>query len=147
MCTYARIPTVTMLMPKTNKPRGNNAGGEGGGVRVIKKWIKMFSANLLRSTHYLNLQPQQPLQLPPPPSSLPNAPISFFYPIFSLLCSLSLPLSVSLTVSPSFEFLWADVSARVLTASSTHNCGKGGGSGAGGKVRGFGLVLGGKEDF
>ena len=36
-------------------------------------------------------------------------------------------LCVSLTVSSSFEFPWADVSARVLTASSTHNWAKGGG--------------------
>lgn len=117
-------------MPKTNKLRDNNAGGEGGEVRVIKKWIKMFSANLFRSAHYLNLQPQQPLQLPPPSLSyltLSHLILLSYFLTIVLSLSRSLSFCVSLTVSSSFEFPWADVSARVLTASSTHNCGKGGG--------------------
>lgn len=68
--------------------------------------------------------------------------------MLSLSSSQSPSPSVSLTVSSSFEFPWADVSARVLTASPTHNWAEGGGlTGAGGKAQGFGLVLGGKEDF
>lgn len=98
----------------------------------------MFPANLSRSAHYLNLQPQQPLLTPPISPRLlspttERSPISFFSPILSLLCSLSPPhsssLCLSLTVSSSFEFPWADVSARVLTASSTHNWAVGGSRG------------------
>ena len=63
----------------------------------------MFPANLFRSTHYLNLQPQQTspasLQLPPSssPSLLPKAHPSHSFILFSHYCALSprLPLSVS----------------------------------------------------
>lgn len=121
----------------------------------------MLPANLSRSAHYLNLQPQQPLLNPssasssaPPTNTLP----SHSSPLFCHYCAPppALPPCVSLTVSSSFEFPWADVSARVLTAFSTHNwvgCGpewevkRKGGCLSCGKAWGFGLVWAGKKDF
>lgn len=120
----------------------------------------MFPANLFRSAHYLNLQPQQPLQhlLSSPSSSssslTPNTLPSHSFILFSHYCAPRSPfLSVSLTISSSFEFPWADVSARVLTGSFTHSRANGGGgcggedSGAGGMVSGFWSGFGRKGGF
>ncbi len=85
-------------MPKTNKRKKYNKGGEGGGsgeMGVIKKWIKIFPANLLRSTHYLNLQPQQPL--PPPPPNAPHLILLSCFLTIVLPLSSTRPLSVSLS--------------------------------------------------
>lgn len=63
----------------------------------------MFPANLFRSTHYLNLQPQQPLQLlsrsPSSFSLLPNALPSHSFILFSHYCALSLSPTLALSVS------------------------------------------------
>lgn len=75
----------------------------------------MLPANLSRSAHYLNLQPQQPPLNPPLSTSLPlpfypsngHSPISFFSSILSLLCSLRPPPhSSSLCLSHHFSLIW-----------------------------------------
>lgn len=124
-----------------------------GEMGVIKKWIKIFTTNLFRSAHYLNLQPQQPLRLhccpsfSPLPNMLPSHPFTRFF--FTIVLPLSLVLSLSLifTLSFSFEFPWADVSARVLTASSPHNWARGGGLDLWERLEVLAQFLGGKKDF
>lgn len=84
-------------MPKTNKRRDNRRKGGN------QKWIKMLPANLFRSAHYLNLQPQQPLQLlccfpSPPCNPAQRSPISFFWSYF--LTIVPSPALHSLCLSP-----------------------------------------------
>lgn len=118
---------------------------------VIKKWIKIFPTNLFRSAHYLNLQPQQPLHLHRCPSfsPLPNCSHLILLPcFFTIVLSLFLALSLIFTLSFSFEFPWADVSARVLTASTQpHNWAKGGALDLVGRLEVFGPVSGRKAGF
>lgn len=108
MCTYTRIPTVVTLMPKTNKVRDNNAGGEGGEVgrdgsnqKMNKNVPLQISSDLhiILTCSLSNLSSYSPAA-PPLVSLLPNALPSHSFILFSHYCALSPthPLSVSLSL-------------------------------------------------
>lgn len=113
-----------------NKQRDKEAGGEGGEAGrdgSNQKMNKNVSCKSLQIYTLSETAVSATSLSPPPPRHLMLSHLILLSYFVTIVLSYSSSLCVSLTLSSSFEFPWAAVSARVIAASSIYNWAKGGG--------------------